>query len=40
MPQKSRLMTMRMKSPLSPAERAERYQRLLLGPRGSEPEVH
>ena len=35
MPQKSRLITMRMKSPLSPAERAERYQRLLLGPRGS-----
>ena len=35
MPQKSRSITMRMRSPLSPAERAGRYRRLMLGPRGS-----
>ena len=33
MPQKSRSITPRMKSPLSPAERARRYRRLM--PKGS-----
>jgi hypothetical protein len=33
MPQNSRAITMRVKSPLSPAERARRYRQALRGPR-------